>query len=486
MHQKRLISLVVLLVVMVTVLAGCSSDSKTSIKLDPKNPVTVSVWHYYNGATMNALNDLIKEFNETVGKKEGIIVEGYGLGSIPALEEAVLNSVNKKVGSMAMPAVFASYADTAYEIEKLGMLANLDNYWTKEEQAQYFDSYVEEGRIGLKGELRIFPIAKSTETFMINETDWLPFAEANGLTYDDLKTSEGVARVAKLYYEWTDAQTPDILNDGKAFYGRDSMANMFIIASKELGTEIFLVKDGKVTLQVDRDIMRRLWDVYYVSYISGYFLSAGRYRSDDTKVGDILAYIGSTSSAAYFPTIVTVDGEDHAITPRILSMPRFEGAEKVMVQQGAGMVVTKGDPKVEYASVVFLKWFTDVKVNSGFSALSGYMPVKKEAAQYDAYLKILEENHVSLDDTTDKTLSMAFAEIKDSQLYTSKAFDGGASARAVLDNLLQSKAAADRQAVVQLMEQGVSLQDAVAQFNTEDAFGLWFEALNQQLEAAVK
>ena len=43
------------------------------------------------------------------------------------------------------------------------------------------------------------------------------------------------------------------------------------------------------------------------------------------------------------------------------------------------MVVVKSDEKREYASVEFLKWFTDAQRNLQFSTESGYLPVKKEA-----------------------------------------------------------------------------------------------------------
>lgn len=38
------------------------------------------------------------------------------------------------------------------------------------------DSYIEEGKIGLNGELEIFPVAKSTEIMMMNKTVWDEFS----------------------------------------------------------------------------------------------------------------------------------------------------------------------------------------------------------------------------------------------------------------------------------------------------------------------
>lgn len=91
-----------------------------------------------------------------------------------------------------------------------------------------------------------------------------------------------MTKTARTYYEWTDSLTPQP-NDGKAFFGRDAMANYMIIGSRQLGQEIFAVEGNQVTLNLDRDVFKKLWDNYYVPYIRGYFTAQGRFRSDDAR-----------------------------------------------------------------------------------------------------------------------------------------------------------------------------------------------------------
>lgn len=470
------------LVLALSLCTAVTSSCSSKIKLNPKNPVTISIWHYYNGVVMNSFNDLIKEFNESVGLKEGIIVESSGMGNVSELEAAVIASANKEVGSQDMPNIFASYADTAYEAEKLGLLADLGKYFNKSEQSKYIDSYIEEGKIGLNGELKIFPIAKSTEIFMLNKTDWEPFAKEYSLTYDDLSTKEKLAKTASLYYEYTDNKTPNIPEDGKAFFGRDAFANLMVVGSKELGTEIFKAENGKAEINVNKEIMRKIWDFYYLSYINGYFTSYGRYRSDDAKVGLLVSYVGSTSSASYFPSEVTADSGTYSIEPVVLPVPSFETAsKKVMVQQGAGMVVTKSTPEEEYASTVFLKWFTDIDSNVRFSAQSGYMPVKKDANDFSTFMNIAATNSITLGDVNEKTLEVSFTHMKESEMYTNKAFEGGANARKILEYSLPDKAAADRDSVTALIAGGMSRKDAVARFDTDENFEAWYKELVEKL-----
>ena len=49
------------------------------------------------------------------------------------------------------------------------------------------DSYIEEGKIGLNGELEIFPVAKSTEIMMMNKTVWDEFSAAAGVSFGGFK-----------------------------------------------------------------------------------------------------------------------------------------------------------------------------------------------------------------------------------------------------------------------------------------------------------
>ena len=79
-------------------LTGCGTNSP----LDPENPVSLTVWHYYNGSQQAAFDALVEEFNDTVGREKGIYVEGYSQGSVSDLESAVRDSIAGKVGAEAI------------------------------------------------------------------------------------------------------------------------------------------------------------------------------------------------------------------------------------------------------------------------------------------------------------------------------------------------------------------------------------------------
>ena len=481
-NKKVVICMIMILSML---LGGCGTSlgsSVKNVKLDPDNPTKVTIWHYYNGDQLEAFNKLIDEFNDSVGKKEGIYVEGANFGTVNELKEGIVAAVKHRTGAKAIPSIFAGYADTAYEVDKLGYVVDLKEYLTQKEQDKYIKSYIEEGEFSGDGSLKIFPTAKSTEIFMLNKTDWNKFAEATGADLNDLKTIEGVTKTAQAYYEWTDSQTKK-KNDGKAFFGRDAVANYFLIGAKQLGTEIFSVKDSKVTLNFDKEIIRKIWDNYYVPFVKGYFAASGKFRSDDINTGNILSFVGSSAGATFFPDEVIVDDtRSYPIDMEVLEAPKFEGGEDYAVQQGAGMAVTKTDDKQMYASVQFLKWFTEDERNIQFSVASGYLPVTKTAND----VKKIAETTDLTENNELPIVKVAIDTVNHNTLYTTKAFENGTDARNILEYAMSDKASADRKTVVKRLKKGESFDEAVKDFVSDSNFDTWYEATKAELEKLVK
>ncbi len=471
---KRKMTTFGLIMVMCFLAAGCGEKSP----LSAKDPVTIEVWTYYNGDQLTAFDNLIEEFNETVGKEKGIVVSSSSQGSVNDLETNVLAAIKGEVGASKMPNIFMAYADTAYTVDQMGGAVDLKNYLTEEETAVYIDSYMKEGDFGGSGEIKIFPIAKSTEVLVLNKTDWDIFAAETGADYTDIADTEGLVKTAQAYYEWTDAKTPEIPFDGKALFGRDAMANYILIGSMQLGTEMFQVSDGEMTLHFEKDVARKLWDCYYIPFVKGYFAATGRFRSDDIKTGNIIAYVGSSSGVSFFPDTVSInDEESHEIEMEVLPCPGFAGGEDYNVQQGAGMVVTQGSEAQIYASVEFLKWFTADDKNILFSVQSGYLPVTKTANDKSAILN----SGAKIGSKMEKTLSVAVDIVNNSKIYTTKAFEQGNEARNILEYALSDRASADRSIVAERLAAGQTLDEASAEFCTDAYFDAWYEEILNQL-----
>lgn len=466
----------VVLCLLGTVLAASLFSGCAGKKSDP---VTITVWTYYNGDQLDTFNDLTEKFNDTVGKKKGITVESKSLGTAEELETNVLAAADGEVGASEVPNIFSAYADTAYNMDQKDMLVDLSDYLTDKEKDEYVEEYLKEGDFSDDGSIKIFPVAKSTELLFLNDTDWQKFASETGADYEDLKTIEGLVDTAEKYYNWTDAQTPEA-DDGKAMFGRDAMANYILVGAKELGCDIFEVKDGKMTLNFDKDVVRKLWDNYYVPYVKGYFASSGRFRSDDVKTGNVIGYVGSTSSATFFPSQVSDDsGESHDISLKVLPCPKFKDGDDYAVQQGAGMVVTKGSEDEIRASVEFLKWFTESENNIEFSVGSGYLPVTKEANNID---KIKEVNS-NVSSSMEEILSESVNEINNNNLYYMHSFAESNDARTALQQAFGDTAQQDRDTVLERISEGQTAEEAEADFLSDEYFEKWYQDVLSELQA---
>ena len=318
---KRAISLLCAMALAVGC-AGCSGAQKTA------EVTQIMIWTYYNGDQLESFNRLVETFNDTVGKEKNIRAETESQGSVNDLEASVMDSAEGKVGAAALPNIFSAYSDTAYAVDQMGLLVDLSQYLTADEQAQFIEGYRTEGDFDGSGSMKIFPVAKSTEL-------------------------------------------------------------------------------------------------------------------------------------------------------KVLPCPKFADGEDVAVQQGAGMVVTTGTDAQVQASVEFLKWFVQPENNIAFSVGSGYLPVTRDANNMEA----IHASGLALTGNMEQILTGAVQTVENNKLYTPRAFEGGNSARKVLEYGLSDLAEADRETVTQRIDAGQSAAEAEAEFLTDAYFEAWYQDTCRQLKA---
>lgn len=461
-------------------LTGCSGNQGST----PKKPVSVTVWNYYNGPQNEQFNDLVQQFNEGVGREKNIVVEAVSSGSLEELIRMVTDSVSGKMGAEELPQLCAAYADTAFNLDQNGdILADMSPYLTEDEKKLYVDAYLEEGRFTDDDTLKIFPTAKSTEVMTINRTAWEPFAKENGLDLSALSTWEGLAETAKKYYQWTDAKTPDIPDDGCAFFGRDAFANYMLVGSSQLGHDIVRQENGQTVIDFDRESVKRLWDAYYLPFVQGYYDREGKFASDDLKAGRIISYVGSSSGALYTPKeVIYEDGSREKITCDIIPVPNFEGTKPAAIQQGAGMIMFRSDEQTEKACMEFLKWFTAPEANMKFSLSSGYLPVTKEANNPE-FIEKDKRFDMPENPALANTISVAMEEVSTYRLYTSKPFANSNKMREFLNTAMTNRAVEDREQVKKLTDSGMSKEEALETLDTDACFDEWYEDTCQRLQS---
>lgn len=366
MKTIKIISFILLLFIIIT---GCGNNSL----LNPNEPVIITLWHNYGGQMEASMNDLVDEFNGTVGKEQGIIINITSVSSSSALYDKIVASADGIPGSSELPNITTGYPKSALILNKNEKLLDLKEYFSEKELDQYLPRFIEEGVISDK--LAVFPTAKSTEVLFLNKTLFDQFSDATGIEIETLTTFEGISDAAIKYYEWTDSKTPDIPNDGKSFYTSDSWFNIAQIGMNQFGDN-FIVNEA-INYS---DNYKKIWSAYFEAAIKGGFAIYNGYSSDLAKTGEIVCSTGSTAGILFYgDTITYKDNTIENVEYEILPYPIFKGGNKIALQRGGGMIVTKSSKEKEYASVEFLKWFTAPEQNMKFISETGYLPVTKRA-----------------------------------------------------------------------------------------------------------
>lgn len=457
-------------------LTGCEG----ALQQTKKQPTSLVVWSYYIGEQKKAFDDIVQEFNESVGLEKGIVLEAISKADISTLANQVNAAIAGELGPDLLPNLFFSYPDMAYSLVQKGLLIDYNEYVEDKVLHEYVPSFLEEGIILGDGKIYILPSAKSTEVLILNKTNFDIFAaapSAGGVSYGSLRTWEGILDAAARYYEWTDALTPNTEGDGKALFGLDSAANFVNAGHRQLGSELLTVDTRRGPSYLHTEALQKEWDTYYVPMVKGYFAQPGRFRSDDLKTGAILAYVGSSASAAYLPReVVDNSGNAHPIELLSLPMPVFQNASPVAIQQGAGMAIIRHTPEQDLAATVFATWFADVERNLQFATRTGYLPVKKEAIR-----KLSQDyTHAESPSPREMVLKTAIWQLASYELYVPRVTSRSYALRAVIENSLRSAATDSRAQVLAEIAAGETYASATSEYCSQRYYEAFIHTLRAE------
>jgi multiple sugar transport system substrate-binding protein len=471
--KKRILFLSILFIILFFYLYNSLVIKKDP--LNPSKPISITLWHYYNGNVKDRFDELVDKFNESIGLERGIVIEAKSHGDVQQLANAVFAAANKTIGSQTMPDIFAAYPDNAYRVNQIAELVDLEQYFTEKELQEFRKEFLEEGRFGENQKLRIAPIAKSTENLYLNKTFWDKFSKDTGASLEDLSTWEGLLKTAEKYKEYC----------GKAFFSIDANANYMLIASMQLGKELYTYNGNSAKLNFSKETAYKIWQNFYIPYLRGYFEKQGRFSSDDAKTGIVLAYTGSTAGAAYFPKQVAFsEKEVYPIDVITLPYPYFEGGKPYAIQQGAGMCITKSDRAREYAAALFLKWFTDVEQNVDFAVSTAYLPVKNESLKEETLLSALDNVEVT-NDAIKKSIKTTTKMFDQYSLYGNRPFQGSYDMRVLLEKSLFNFVQADLTLLEKRVSQGENREQVIQSLNTNENFDKWYQQFIQDAKKII-
>ena len=431
---------VCLLLALLFLCNGCSSKTKKE-----ETPTAITVWHVYGGQADSPLNDLIDEFNQTVGKEQQINVQVTSVSNTNTIHDLVLAAANGEPGAPELPDLFISYPKTVMALPDDSILVDYRNYFSEEELSAFLPAFVEEGMVNDR--LVVLPVAKSTEIMFINKTIFDRFSRATGVTIEDLYTWEGLFKAAEIYAAWTDAQTPDIPGDAKSMFVHDYYFNYFQVGAESLGEDFF--QGDELAFG---PAFQTAWDPLADAALHGGVWLKGGYATESLRTGDSIVSVASSASVLYYSDVVTYpDNTSENITIISRPCPIFEGGKKLVMQRGAGFCTVRSTPEREQAAVTFLKWLTEPKNNVEFVTRTGYMPVT-----WDAFENELPKAIEGLESAKYASLYQAYLDTQANyEFYVPPQLETYLSLEMALEDNLRAQLALSRQDYLDAGENGL-------------------------------
>ena len=330
-----------------------------------KAPVTVEIWHTYNGKQAACLNDIADRFNASQTEyKVEVKNQDYS-----GFADTVYNAVANGIG----PSIIFNYGTTAVDYANEGLAINIKKFIDKDtkkgdkQMKNLIDSLPEAMKtdvLGFEdGGIYYLPGCTTGPVFFYNQTIFKELGLKVPSNWEEL------AQVSKTIYE--KKGIPGFHSDGLV----DNIQEM--IMHNKLG--YIDVENKKITFAGDK--LAEIYDLYADNCKKGYFSfnTIGRYSSEDLANGDIASFSGSCVNDQY---IQMVEGKGK------LGMAKWIAGDFYTAWNRGPIFLHRND-KVDKGTYEFTKFFFQseniVKWAIANSAICPY-GIAENNEEYKAYL----------------------------------------------------------------------------------------------------
>ena len=362
---KKLISLFLVLAMTLATPFALLACRKNNSLLDPKKPTTLTMWHVYGEQANSPMNDFIGQFNATVGKEKGIVINVTLMSNASQIGKKLKDAQTGKAGSKEMPDLFFCHASDAKTLGTDNLL-NWNDRFSPSERNAFVPDFLDDGMVD--GNLCVFPVSKSTYLLFVAGGVFDRFAADKNVSLSDLATWKGFFSVAEKYYEWS---------GGKPFCAIDFLIRLAELCAISDGENISY-KDG--WYDSGNPAFMSAYDMFAESIAKGHIVVSDMYSNTQVMTGQTCAGIGSSASVLYYNDEITYpDNTSEDMNLKVLPLPQQAGKQKVATQAGVGLCAYKTTDAKAEAATVFAQWFTEERRNLEFVLTTGYMPVKAGA-----------------------------------------------------------------------------------------------------------
>jgi len=106
--MKKLFVLLLTVSMLSICMFGCNTKEHNS-----NEPITLTLWHVYGDQADSPMNQLIEEFNQTVGLEKNILITVTNVSSTSKIRYQLLDAQAGKPGVPEMPDLFSCHSNMA-------------------------------------------------------------------------------------------------------------------------------------------------------------------------------------------------------------------------------------------------------------------------------------------------------------------------------------------------------------------------------------
>ena len=455
MKLKKIILFFIILIVSTTFFIGAkgSSEKQSSV-------TTVEFWHPNSGLLADAMNEIVNEFNQTIGKEKNIVVNAIYQGKAADVATKLRASLqaNRPKDLPDLAQVDATgvmdVRDSVYMVAVEDLINRDLNFSIDELQMGTRLS------MNYKGKMIGMPFNASTILLYYNKD---AFREA-GLDPD--KTPQSLDELAE-----TAALLTKKSSDGKTIerYGFVGVPTTYELVSwigQQNGlsyltdklnghegnpTHVLFDKEGTLARFLEK------WKSVYDAGGLGNITSDPRQQFVAQKTA---MFVASTSSLS-----TVIDSVDNKFEVGVGYLPKVDENSNGGVNIGGGaiFVFDNNNDLNKVATWEFLKYLTSAEVQFFWHKMTGYFPVNNKSYELKEFKEHLEQN---------KLFKVAIDQLNDSNpLVQSVWWPNAFQAYYEVQN-----------AIVQMLEKGVTISETVTNLaNTLNGFMDEYNRMNREL-----
>lgn len=356
-------------------LVGCGTDTSKTEELKVvtsiETPVEVEFWHSMSGAFTDTINEIVEDFNNTVGAEKNIHVEAVYQGGYTDAKAKVTASL--KAGNS--PEIVQGTVNDIMEYISSGYVQPLNDYiFNQEIGIKDFDDiysvYRQESASYLEGgKYYSLPFAKSTDLLFYNKTLFDEHGIEVPTTWDELQAvSEKITEIT-----------------GKPALSIDNTANYLITMLMQKGAG-YTNRQGELLFnnQESLDAMTLIQE----NTKAGIWRLAGEdgYSSYPFMAENTFMFIGSSAGEGF----LNEDNFDWEAT----ALPQYDLENPKYIQQGNNIAILNQNKTSEevFGAYEFVKYLSSPEVNTKWAMETGYLPIRESVTKSEEYQEFIKDS----------------------------------------------------------------------------------------------